>query len=57
MDSTPPATTTSILSVITCFEAVAIAIIPEEHCLSIVMPETVLGRPAAIPASLPIFKA
>ena len=57
IDSTPPATTTSILSVTTCFDAVAIAIIPDEHCLSIVMPGTLSGSPAAIPANLPIFIA
>ncbi len=57
IDSTPPATTTSILSVIICFDPVAIAIRPEEHCLSIVVPGTELGNPEAIPASRPIFNA
>src|SRR3546814_20506120 len=46
MDSTPPATITSIWATMTCLAALAIAMRPEEHCRSIVMPETVMGRPA-----------
>ena len=46
-----------MLSVMICLEAVAIAIKPEEHCLSIVIPETVFGKPAAIPPSRPMFSA
>ena len=41
----------------TCLDAVAIAIIPEEHCLSIVIPGTLSGNPAAIPDNLPILIA
>ena len=50
-------TTTFILSVIICFAPVAMAIRPEEHCLSIVIPGTVIGNPAAIPLNLPMFNA
>ena len=47
MDSTPPAATIFMLSWMICLAPVAIAIIPEEHCLSMVMPGTVDGNPAA----------
>ena len=57
IDSIPPATTTSILSVMICFAPVAIAISPDEHCLSIVIPGTECGKPAAIPLNRPIFNA
>ena len=46
MLSCPPAATTSILSMTICFAAVAIAISPDEHWRSIVMPDTVTGQPA-----------
>ena len=36
---TPPATTTSIRSMMICLAAVAIAIRPDEHWRSIVMPD------------------
>src|SRR5580704_13945690 len=46
IDSTPPATTTSTPSTITCFAAVAIAMSPEEHPLSTTRPGTSTGRSA-----------
>jgi hypothetical protein len=46
MESWPPAATTSILSMTICFAAVAMAIRPDEHCRSIVIPETETGQPA-----------
>ena len=46
IDSTPPPTTMSILSVITCLAAVAIAISPEAHCRSTDIPATLTGSPA-----------
>ena len=52
IESNPPPTTTSIPSEIICLAAVAIAIIPDEHCLSSVIPLTVTGRPAANAAFL-----
>src|SRR5437867_13346352 len=48
MDSTPPATTMGTSSTMTLLAAVAIAIIPEEHLRSILMPAVVNGNPAAI---------
>ena len=50
IDSRPPATTTGMPSWMTCLAPMAIAIIPEEHCRSTVMPLTVSGNPAAIAA-------
>ena len=38
-----------------CLAAVAMAIIPEEHCLSILIPLTVVGKPAAKATFLAIF--
>ena len=52
IESNPPPTTTSIPSLIICFAAVAIAIIPDEHCLSNVIPLTVTGSPAVKAAFL-----
>ena len=48
IDSTPPATTMGTSSTMTLFAAVAIAIIPEEHWRSILIPAVVTGNPAAI---------
>src|SRR5215510_15180051 len=48
MDSTPPATTIGTSSTITLLAAVAMAIIPEEHWRSTLMPAVVTGNPAAI---------
>ena len=48
IESMPPATTTGAPSTMTCLAAVAIAIIPDEHCRSIVIPETSTGMPARI---------
>src|SRR5215467_2101757 len=48
MDSTPPATTIGTSSTITLFAAVAMAIIPEEHWRSTLMPAVVTGNPAAM---------
>ena len=55
IESRPPPTTTSIPSLMICFAAVAIAIIPDEHCLSKLIPLTVTGRPAANAAFLAIL--
>ncbi len=46
MLSTPPPMVMSILSVMICFAAVAIAIRPDEHWRSIDWPATLTGRPA-----------
>src|SRR5436309_3404506 len=46
MDSTPPATTMSMRSTMTCLAAVAMVISPDEHWRSIDMPATVTGKPA-----------
>ena len=54
MDSTPPATTTSMRSTMTCLAAVAIAIRPEAHWRSMVMPDTPTGRPARSAAVRPM---
>ena len=45
-ESCPPAATMSMRSVMICLAAVAMAISPDEHCRSIVIPETVTGQPA-----------
>src|SRR3546814_5822720 len=54
MDSTPPATTTFILSTTTCLAAVAIAMSPDAHWRSIVIPATETGSPARNAAVRPI---
>ncbi|MNE35622.1 hypothetical protein D3C80_1293940 [compost metagenome] len=54
MLSTPPATTMGIWSVMICLAAVAMAIRPDAHCRSIVMPATLTGKPAARDAVRPI---
>ena len=46
IDSRPPPTATVMPSTMICLAAVAIAIRPEEHWRSMVMPDTVTGRPA-----------
>ena len=50
MDSTPPPTVISMPSLIICFAAVAIAIIPLAHWRSIDIPGTVTGNPARMAA-------
>ena len=57
MDSKPPATTTGILSTTTCFAALAMAIMPDEHCRSTLVPLTLAGKPAAKPLMRPMFQA
>ena len=54
-ESSPPPTRISTLSEMTVFAATAIAIIPDEHCRSTVMPAVVTGRPAASAACLPLL--
>src|SRR4028119_1019505 len=46
IDSTPPATTTSMRSTMICLAAVAMLIRPDAHWRSSDMPETVTGKPA-----------
>ena len=55
IDSTPPPITTSIPSYRICLAAVAMAIIPEEHCRSILMPLTEEGNPPAKAAIRPML--
>src|SRR3954447_8505468 len=54
MDSTPPATTTSMRSTITCLAAVAMVIMPDAHWRSIDIPATVTGSPARSAAVRPM---
>jgi uncharacterized membrane protein len=55
IESWPPAATTSIRSMMICLAAVAIAIRPDEHCRSIVIPDTVTGHPARSATCRPIL--
>src|SRR5690606_14282663 len=50
IDSSPPPTAMGTLSRMICFAAVAMAIRPEPHCRSTLMPATLTGRPAATAA-------
>jgi hypothetical protein len=46
IDSTPPPPRSACPSTMICLAAVAMAMSPEEHCRSMLMPDTVVGRPA-----------
>ncbi len=46
MASTPPPTVTVMPSVMICLAAMAMAISPEEHLRSTLMPGTLVGKPA-----------
>src|SRR5690606_4894203 len=54
MDSTPPATATCIRATMICLAAVAMAIRPEAHWRSRVLPGTAAGKPAARAAVRPL---
>ena len=60
MLSSPPPTAICMSSSMICFAAVAIAIRPDEHCRSTVMPATLSGRPArkrALPRHVEALRA